>query len=182
MATVKNVTGNQKLNNCSEWAGASLEERLVILKEPCCCTQTTRGTASRGREKKTRHRLHGSRWGTSLGRFIDPVPIVPLTVSPAALRFTLYELKSDTGPGARPLMDRWGVKYRKVCEVSWHTRQPLWRDGRSIENPLCVLQEGWDTRWNVNKGALFCFFVFLVASVLTRYALPLLLRLCANLR
>lgn len=76
--------------------------------------QTTRGTTNGGREKKPRHGPRhgprGSRRGTSLGRFIDPVPIVPPTVSPAALRFTLYELKSDTGPGARPLMDRWGVK------------------------------------------------------------------------
>lgn len=116
MATLKN--GNQKLNNCSEGAGVSLEEHLVILEEPCRCTQTTGGTVSRGHEKKTRCGPHGFRRGTSLGRFIDPVPIVPLTVSRATLRFTLYELKSDTGPGARPLMDRWGVKYRKVCEVS----------------------------------------------------------------
>lgn len=162
---MKNITGNQKFNNCSERVGASLKEYLVILEEPRRRTQTTRGTASRGHEKKTRHRPHVSHRGTSLGRFIDLVPIVPLTVSLAALHFTLYELKSDTGPGARPLMDRWGVKYRKVREVSWHTRRPLRPDGQSIENPLGVLQEGWDTRWNVNKGA--CFFVFLVASVLT---------------
>lgn len=161
MATVKNVTGNQKLNNCSEQAAASLKECLVILEEPCRRTQTTTGMASRGREKKTRHGLYGSHWGTSLGRFIDPVPIVPLTVSPAALLFTLYELKSNTRPGAR-----W--KKRKVCEVSWHTRGRCGVKANQWRILLVFYRRDLDTRWNVNKGALFCFFVFLAASVLTR--------------